>query len=50
MVDVVHSKDKDFRMSENIIEELIQYKSKLYFDNINKFQVFKKLCKEGKLH
>ena len=31
---------KDFRMSENIIDDLIQYKSKLYFDNINKFQVF----------
>ena len=31
---------KDFRMSENVIDDLIQYKSKLYFDNINKFQVF----------
>ena len=40
MVDVVHSKDKDFRIPENVIDDLIQYKSKLYFDNINKFQVF----------
>ena len=31
---------KDFRISENAIDDLIQYKSKLYFDNINKFQVF----------
>ena len=40
MVNVVHTKDKDFRISENVIDDLIQYKSKLYFDNINKFQVF----------
>ena len=31
---------KDFGIPENVIDNLIQYKSKLYFDNINKFQVF----------
>lgn len=34
---------KDFRISENVIEELIQYKSKLYFDNINKIDVFENI-------
>ena len=34
---------KDFRIPENCIEELIQYKSKLYFDNINKIDVFENI-------
>ena len=34
---------KDFGIPENIIEELIQYKSKLYFDNINKIDVFENI-------
>ena len=34
---------KDFRIPENCIEELIQYKSKLYFDNINKIDVFESI-------
>ena len=34
---------KDFRMPENIIEELVQYKSKLYFDNISKIDVFESI-------
>lgn len=31
---------KDFGIPENCIEEVIQYKSKLYFDNIYKIDVF----------
>ena len=31
---------KNFRIPKKVIDDLIQYKSKLYFDNINKFQVF----------
>ena len=31
---------KDFGIPENCIDDLIQYKSKLYFDNINKIVVF----------
>ena len=34
---------KDFRIPENVIEDLIQYKSKLYFDNINKIDVFESI-------
>lgn len=34
---------KDFRISENVIDDLIQYKSKLYFDNINKIDVFESI-------
>lgn len=34
---------KDFRISENVIDDLIQYKSKLYFDNINKIDVFENI-------
>ena len=34
---------KDFRISENIIDDLIQYKSKLYFDNIYKIDVFENI-------
>ena len=31
---------KDFRISENVIDDLIKFKSKLYFENINKIDVF----------
>ena len=34
---------KDFRIPENVIDNLIQYKSKLYFDNINKIDVFENI-------
>ena len=34
---------KDFGISENCIDELIQYKSKLYFDNIYKIDVFENI-------
>ena len=34
---------KDFRIPENVIDDLIQYKSKLYFDNINKIDVFENI-------
>lgn len=34
---------KDFRIPENIIDDLIQCKSKLYFDNINKIDVFESI-------
>ena len=34
---------KDFRISENVIDDLIQYKSKLYFDNIYKIDVFENI-------
>ena len=34
---------KDFGISENCIDDLIQYKSKLYFDNINKIVVFENI-------
>ena len=34
---------KDFGISENVIDDLIQYKSKLYFDNINKIDVFENI-------
>ena len=34
---------KDFRIPENCIDDLIQYKSKLYFDNINKIDVFESI-------
>ena len=34
---------KDFRIPENCIDDLIQYKSKLYFDNINKIDVFENI-------
>ena len=34
---------KDFGIPENCIDDLIQYKSKLYFDNINKIDVFENI-------